>query len=329
MAAASKVLDATALRHAFGAFVTGVTIITTLDDQGRPRGMTANSFTSVSLDPPLVLICVNGAAASYQAFAEQKFFAVNILHEGQVEISGIFASKSADKFSSVDHSVASTGAPVIADSLAWFDCSVFNRISAGDHLVLIGKVEAFAASANPPLGYCRGRYASLKNPHPVGRLPAHEMFVGYLVETSNAVLLRVDAAGGLSLPVARRRRAERVLTLDDGEALGLIGDSIFLYSIFDSADGDTGHLIYRARLADDTGVLPDNLQSFPIDAIPYEHVASTEQRSVLRRYARERSDGKFGVYVDSEDGGRLAMIETEQAFPPDLTLPFLQSGTVP
>ncbi|HTK36369.1 MAG TPA: flavin reductase family protein [Caulobacteraceae bacterium] len=323
---AAAAIDPTALRHAFGTFVTGVTIVTTYDDLGRPRGMTANSFTSVSLDPPLVLICVNSSAASYEAFAKASCFAVNVLHEGQVEASGIFASKSSEKFQSVDHAVVHTGAPIIRDSLTWFDCSIFDRVYAGDHMVLIGKVEAFATSAASPLGFCLGRYVSLRNPRPVGHRPAHEMFVAYLIETSDAVLLRDDGAGRLSLPVAQQRRAERVLLLDSGEALDLIPDSIFLYSIFDSADQNAGHLIYRARLADDSAALPDGLRPFSISDLPYGRIASAEQRSLLQRYAHERQDGRFGIYVDSPDGGRVAMIEAELASPPEAPLPFPQSG---
>src|SRR4051794_17579652 len=91
-------IDALELRRAFGTFVTGVTVITTWDETGAPRGMTANSFTSVSLDPPLLLVCIGKGAASYPAFAAAPAFAVNLLHEGQTEVSSLFASKSTDKF---------------------------------------------------------------------------------------------------------------------------------------------------------------------------------------------------------------------------------------
>src|SRR6478609_3903628 len=87
-------IDPIALRRAFGTFVTGVTVITTLDEDGTPRGMTANSFTSVSLDPPLLLVCVGKSASSFPAFTAAAAFAVNLLHEGQVDVSAAFASKS-------------------------------------------------------------------------------------------------------------------------------------------------------------------------------------------------------------------------------------------
>ena len=163
--------DPALLRRAFGAFATGVTIVTTKDEEGRPRGLTANSFTSVSLDPPLVLICISRSAASFDAFATAAGFAVNILHEGQVALSALFASKASHKFQSVDHVRLFTGAPVLQDSLAWFDCSVHSRVDAGDHIVLIGRVEAFEARTAPPLGFSCGRYASVREMRPVGGPP--------------------------------------------------------------------------------------------------------------------------------------------------------------
>lgn len=206
-------IDPIALRKAFGTFVTGVTIVTTYDADGNPRGMTANSFTSVSLDPPLLLICVGKSAASYEAFCQTESFAVNFLHEGQVDVSGIFASKTADKFGSVRHHRVHTGAPILADSLSWFDCTVFNRVEAGDHVILIGEVRAFGTSPQAPLGFCRGRYASVKDPLPEGWLEAQGMVIGYLVEANNSVLLRADGKGGWVLPVGRKRKADTELKL--------------------------------------------------------------------------------------------------------------------
>lgn len=304
-------IDPIALRKAFGTFVTGVTIVTTYDADGNPRGMTANSFTSVSLDPPLLLICVGKSAASYEAFCQTESFAVNFLHEGQVDVSGIFASKTADKFGSVRHHRVHTGAPVLADSLSWFDCTVFNRVEAGDHVILIGEVRAFGTSPQAPLGFCRGRYASVKDPLPEGWLEAQGMVIGYLVEADNSVLLRADGKGGWVLPVGRKRRADTELKLKEDSALSLHPDATFLYSVYDVADTDPGHLIYRAELSSHTSVpeLPEGYRFFPIDEIPYDLIPTRELQAVLRRYTRERQDRSFGIYMDSGDGGRFATID--------------------
>jgi flavin reductase (DIM6/NTAB) family NADH-FMN oxidoreductase RutF len=155
-------LDPAALRHAFGSFPTGVTVVTTLDADGRPRGMTANSFTSVSLDPALLLVCIGHGASSFPAFAECHSFAVNVLREDQEQVSMLFASKSALKFADVSYAARQTGCPVLTDCLTWFDCTVHQRIHAGDHTVLFGRVEQFDTSHAAPLGFSRGRYVKLK-----------------------------------------------------------------------------------------------------------------------------------------------------------------------
>ncbi|MCY1745535.1 flavin reductase [Ensifer sp. SL37] len=307
-------IDPIALRRAFGTFVTGVTVITTRDEDGTPRGMTANSFTSVSLDPPLLLVCVAKSASSFPAFTNSGCFAVNILHEGQVDVSGNFASKSPDKFQSVTHDHIHTGAPVLTDSLTWFDCTTYNTVDAGDHAILIGQVRAFGTSPTAPLGFCRGRYASVKDPLPNGWLASHGMIIGYLIEAGEGLLLRSDGKGGWVLPSARRRKADSQLVIDGGDALSLVPDETFLYSVFDVADSDPGYLVYRARLAGEGGAgtsLPSDLRFFPLDDLPDDTIATHELQSMLRRYVRERQAGRFGIYMDSDDGGRVAMIDGE------------------
>ena len=304
-------IDPIALRRAFGTFVTGVTVITTRDEDGTPRGMTANSFTSVSLDPPLLLVCVAKSASSYHAFTRAGCFAVNVLHEGQVDVSGIFASKSQDKFQSVTHDHIHTGAPVLTDSLTWFDCTTSNTVDAGDHAILIGEVRAFGTSPTAPLGFCRGRYASVKDPLPNGWLASHGMIIGYLIEAGDRLLLRSDGKGSWVLPSARRRKADSQLVVDGGDALRLVPEETFLYSVFDVANSDPGYLVYRARLAGEGSSLPGDLRFFPIDDLPYDAIATHELRSMLRRYVRERQAGRFGIYMDSDDGGRVAIIDGE------------------
>jgi len=307
-------IDPVALRRAFGTFLTGVTVITTRDTDGAPRGMTANSFTSVSLDPPLLLVCVGKSAHSYDAFNSSDSFAVNLLHDAQTDVSNLFASKAANKFDTVNHDRIHTGAPVLTDCLTWFDCSVHSRVDAGDHLVLIGEVQAFGTSPSAPLGFCRGRYANVKDPLPPGWLESHGMIVGYLIEADGNLLLRSDGKGGWVLPSAKRRIADKELKLDGGDALTLVPDDTFLYSIFDVSDRDPGYLIYRARLAQEAASQPlsAGLRFFPIDQLPYDQIPTREISSMLRRYARESASKRFGIYMDSDDGGRLAMVGDAQ-----------------
>jgi flavin reductase (DIM6/NTAB) family NADH-FMN oxidoreductase RutF len=152
-------VDVTELRRALGSFATGVAVATTLDSQGIPKGFTANSFASVSLNPPLVLVCVDKAAGGYPAFASATHFGINILSEGQQHVSRTFASKSADKFADTRWMSGITGSPIFPDSIAWLDCELHNRVEAGDHLIVIGGVRSFGYSpAQQPLGYHRGSY---------------------------------------------------------------------------------------------------------------------------------------------------------------------------
>jgi flavin reductase (DIM6/NTAB) family NADH-FMN oxidoreductase RutF len=154
-------LDVAELRQTLGSFATGVAVATTLDAKGLPKGFTANSFTSVSLDPPLVLVCVDRSASCYPAFAGTAHFGINILCEAQQHVSRAFASKSPDKFADMAWVPGVTGSPIFPDSTAWLDCELHNRVEAGDHLIVIGRVLSVGHSpAKRPLGYHRGSYVA-------------------------------------------------------------------------------------------------------------------------------------------------------------------------
>ena len=153
--------DQKALRAAFSAFLTGVTIVTTMDKDGAPRGFTANSFTSVSLTPPLLLFCIAKTSRSLDAFMNADSFAVNILSESQEHLSSRFAAPVEDRFADVDWSNGPTGAPVLSDVCGWFDCATHNRVEAGDHYIIIGEVIGFDHNTSEALGYSRKGYFSL------------------------------------------------------------------------------------------------------------------------------------------------------------------------
>lgn len=154
-------LDTRALRQTLGSFMTGVTVVTARDSEGRPRGLTANSFTSVSLDPPLILVCIGTSASSCDTFRQTPGFAVNILAEGQRETSSLFATKREDKFEHVTWSDGIHGAPILKNSLGWLDCVVHERKMLGDHLVMVGRVLNFGAGDGRPLGFYGGSYVQL------------------------------------------------------------------------------------------------------------------------------------------------------------------------
>jgi flavin reductase (DIM6/NTAB) family NADH-FMN oxidoreductase RutF len=153
--------DTAALRRALGCFVTGVTVVTTRGAGGLPHGFTANSFTSVSLDPPLLLVCVGHAVESLEVYRECEGFAINVLADSQRAISDTFATKHPDRFAGVRWREGSYGSPLLEGCVASLECASWQRIEAGDHMILIGRVVALEHSTGRPLAFCHGSYLSL------------------------------------------------------------------------------------------------------------------------------------------------------------------------
>ena len=143
-------------RRIMGCFATGVTVVTT--DSEPPTGLTANSVTSLSLDPPLVLFAVDKKASSLEVFKETQRFAVSILTADQQDISNRFATPGPKDFSDLNIKTAETGAPILADSLAWVDCKVVDVLPGGDHDIFVGEVLAGDAKEGDPLLYYAGKY---------------------------------------------------------------------------------------------------------------------------------------------------------------------------
>ena len=151
-------MDSRHFRNALGRFTTGVTIITCLDASGQPVGLTANSFNSLSLDPPLLLWSLRSASPSTAAFEAAPRFAVNVLTESQVELSRRFAARSDDRFADVAWAQGDHGSPVLAGCAAVFECETLSHQIAGDHRLFIGRVLACSETALPPLVYRAGHY---------------------------------------------------------------------------------------------------------------------------------------------------------------------------
>jgi flavin reductase (DIM6/NTAB) family NADH-FMN oxidoreductase RutF len=153
--------DVRELRNALGTFATGVTIITTMSE-GKPIGLTANSFTSVSLDPPLVLFCLDRRSFSYGHFERSSHFAVNVLASEQQQISRHFAKPSEDKWAEMQLDLCGVGCPAFKDALAVFECATHKIHDGGDHIIIVGRVLAFTyRSEGAPLLYYRGQYDQL------------------------------------------------------------------------------------------------------------------------------------------------------------------------
>ena len=154
-------IDQIEFRAALGRFASGVTVVTTKDADERLHGITVSAFSSVSLEPPLVLICVEKSAGSHDALIESKSFVVNILSLSQAAISERFATQLHDKFNGVEFESGIDGIPVLAGCLVNLECRLQNSCDGGDHTIFIGEVENVSIMDGSPLVYFHGNYRVL------------------------------------------------------------------------------------------------------------------------------------------------------------------------
>jgi len=155
-------IDQDLFRAVLGRFATGVTVVTTRDADGTPHGMTVSAFSSLSLEPPLVLVCVANSATMAPLMASAEHFAVNVLSSTQEAVSRRFAGDVHDRFAGIGFHEGHNGAPVLDEVLAWLQCRIVARHPAGDHVIIIGEVEHADVGDGKPLLYYRGGYATLE-----------------------------------------------------------------------------------------------------------------------------------------------------------------------
>ena len=148
-------------RRALGHFASGVTVVTSSGEDNKPQGITVSAFTSVSLEPPLILVCIDKRASLHDQLAEGSHFAVNILGDDQELISRRFASKEKDRFEGTGFTYGVTGAPLLTGSIATVECRVVHAYPGGDHTIFVGEVEATEVNEGKPLAYFRGGYSLL------------------------------------------------------------------------------------------------------------------------------------------------------------------------
>ena len=155
-------IDNTTFRKVLGRFATGITVVTGLDSDRRPVGLTVNAFTSLSLDPPLVLFCLDNKTASKEAFVLGNGFALNMLGEDQQDLSVNFSTRKEDRFAGVEHEFWDTGVPILQGCLANLECIIDSVHEGGDHLIIVGRVDRLSqAETGRPLLYFNGRYARI------------------------------------------------------------------------------------------------------------------------------------------------------------------------
>ena len=301
--------DGRDLRRAFGNFATGVTVVTTHDAQGKPCGFTANSFTSVSIDPPLLLVSIAKTAFGCEVFTASQGFAVNILARNQRELSNRFAAAGTDKFANLGWHQGQNGSPLIDDVVAWFDCSHHEQVDAGDHIILIGRVRQYAYNTDTPLGFCRGAYVSFGlTPKMLQMLssPGH-LLVGAIIESNGKILLEQNSENGsLQLPAA-----DSVGDVTSGGGLlgklasaGIEVDLPFIYAVFHD---DARRFVYYLGelLSIGDAIETRQLRFHEFDNITWEEINSPWIISMLERFIREKRLGNYQVYIGDQHQGEF------------------------
>lgn len=298
-------IDPRALRSAFGSFMTGVTVVTTRDAAGECFGFTANSFTSVSMDPPLLLVCPGRFLSSFAKFESCTHFAVSVLAEGQETVSNTFASFKGDRFAQVPTTLDCHGIPVMEGAAATFSCKTHQIIDAGDHIVLMGQVAAFEQSDKRGLGYAGGKYFSLGLEQKAARAPERGLanIASAIVESEGKILL-IPVEGGFALPQVEveRRGLLRDALIQRLTDMGFNARLGQVYSIYDRSDSAEHHTCFRASMIDGQST---HGQFVPIDQLGALRFPVPGQGATLTRYAGEYLTGQFGLYVGDIDGGDL------------------------
>ena len=297
-------------RKTLGQFVTGVTIVTTTSEDGTPRGFTANSFTSVSLDPPLVSICIGDFNEGIDIFKNSKYFAINILNENQMEISNIFATPSQNKFDNTKWFKGDSGAPIIENSLAWFECSNFEQIRSGDHIILIGNVKSFKKDSGYPLGYYNGSYIKFNNE--ISLVNAIEKntktILGLIVENETSILFFEDKENNvLSLPKVGGNGGPSNTTslIDKYSSIGLNVKLDFVYSVYEDNKQDAVCIYYRCKA---NGTPPDKHKYIKFNEISWDKIKDEALVIMLKRYIEESNHGNFAIYMGDETKGQTQIL---------------------
>jgi (E)-2-((N-methylformamido)methylene)succinate hydrolase len=298
----TSVIDPKDLRKAFGTFMTGVTVVTTREASGALRGFTANSFSSVSLDPPLLMVCISKFASSCQIFSASPHFAVNILSEAQKTESGIFASKLADKFAEVSYAESALGNPLLPGAAAWFDCARHHVVDAGDHIILIGRVISYGHSDASPLGYANGGYFTLGLEQSAVNAAAQtgRTEVGAILESDGKLLVFPGANETFELPQVGSSgdagSASRLIA--DLASRGIAAKLGFLFAVYEDSDNRTQCIFYRGECEGaGMGLLLD------FDSLPLEKFRDNATRSMLSRYSAERLEGRYKIYSGNQLSG--------------------------
>jgi flavin-dependent trigonelline monooxygenase, reductase component len=290
------------LRDAFGAFMTGVTVVTTTRDDGKPLGFTANSFSSVSLDPALLLVSIAKTSSNYEAFAKAGHFAINILAEGQKEVSNTFARPSEDRFATVNWRMSVNANPLIDNVSAWFDCITHNVIDAGDHALILGRIEAFHSAGYAGLGYYRGGYFT---PATVSAevIAGPKVVVSAIIARDDKVLLTRTSDNKWTLPSKEigKQGADKALA-DIFNTYQPDASASFIYSAYNNTETHHQYISFLCSAPEDVAAAGEfvDLEDIETDAF-----ADSALASMLARYRKESQLKSYGLYFGDHSNGTV------------------------
>jgi flavin-dependent trigonelline monooxygenase, reductase component len=290
------------LRDAFGAFMTGVTIVTTTDKDGKPLGFTANSFSSVSLDPALLLVSIAKTSSNYATFSSAGHFAINILAEGQKDLSNTFARPSEDRFANVEWQMSANDNPLLGNVSAWFDCTTHQIIDAGDHALIIGKIEAFHSAGFAGLGYYRGGYFT---PAKVAAevIAGPKVILSAIIARDDKVLLAKTADDKWGLPSKEigKEGADKALA-ELFRKYQPDASANFVYSAYNNTETQHQYITFLCSAPDESAVAGEFVDLDDIDSLAFQDSALA---SMLERYRKESQLKSYGLYLGDHSNGTV------------------------
>ncbi|WP_370653484.1 flavin reductase [Caballeronia sp. Lep1P3] len=282
--------------------MTGVTIVTTATSDGKPLGFTANSFSSVSLDPALLLVSIAKTSGNFTTFSTTGHFAINVLAEGQKDLSNTFARPSDDRFAHVDWQMSAHDNPLLSGVSAWFDCTTHEIVDAGDHALIIGKIEAFHSAGYAGLGYYRGGYFT---PAKVSAevIAGPKVIVSAIIARDDKVLLAKtpDDKWGLPSREIGQEGADKALAAlfrryqPDASAS-------FIYSAYNNTETQHQYITFLCSAPDESAAAGEFVDLDDIDSLAFEDSALA---SMLERYRKESQLKSFGLYLGDHSSGTV------------------------
>lgn len=297
------------LRDAFGSFMTGVTVVTTCKDDGTPLGFTANSFASVSLDPALLLVSIAKTSSNYDNFANASHFAINILAEEQKDVSNTFARPSDDRFADLAWTKSACQNPLIDQVSAWFDCVTYQIVDAGDHAILIGKVENFASAGFAGLGYYRGGYftpAKLSTEV----ISGPKVVISAIIGHENQILLEQTADQKWTIPhiLVDKAGADKALDKIFAEYQPDASAS-FIYSVYENIENQQQYISFLCNTPIANATKGQFVDLNDLDQLTF---VDSALESMLMRYRKENHLKTYGVYYGNQTTGTVRQIVKEE-----------------